>query len=569
MPSLITEGKLVFVKPTIAALLLSCMFCITSYFLLVPLVGNLATLLISTIFTIIIVAALSFFWIVAPLQGSLDLVANRLTGNSSTTKGKHGYRDETLRDHKLIGETYAELTQLIDDFQTLAHNLTSNGSQIAIATAEVSHAANTISSNAHQDVEAVTHIADSASRISTIIAESAQSASSAANVALETREASNQGQQAVQGAVEQMQQTNIKAQETAAIIANLERKSDQIEQITMAISGIAEQTNLLALNAAIEAARAGDQGRGFAVVAEEVRNLAKKTANATDEIDNTLSEIGSDVQQAVSTMSSLEREINEGADRTEEVGNQLFRIFQQSEKMQQKVEEIAQGTEQNHSEIDQISSAINSVNHNLLENEQRIRGVAKQSDKLSLMSEGIHSELMKFKVQSVHSVMHVEAMSAAENIQALFEQAVANGEISEAELFDREYQPVPDTDPLKYRTRFDSFTDRTLPDIQEPILARHDNLLFAGAVDTNGYFPTHNRRYSKPLTGDYETDLHNNRTKRIFDDPTGSRCGAHTEPFLLQTYKRDTGEILHDLSVPIYVNGRHWGGFRLGYHAEA
>jgi methyl-accepting chemotaxis protein len=71
------------------------------------------------------------------------------------------------------------------------------------------------------------------------------------------------------------------------------------------------------------------------------------------------------------------------------------------------------------------------------------------------------------------------------------------------------------------------------------------------------------------LTGDYETDLVNNRTKRIFNDRTGSRCGSNTKPFLLQTYKRDTGEVMHDLSVPIYVGGKHWGGFRIGYRSSA
>ena len=106
-----------------------------------------------------------------------------------------------------------------------------------------------------------------------------------------------------------------------------------------------------------------------------------------------------------------------------------------------------------------------------------------------------------------------------------------------------------------------------LPDIQEPILDTHDFIIYAGAVDKNGYFPTHNNKFSHPLTGDYATDLANSRTKRIFNDKTGSRCGSNTESFLLQTYKRDTGEIMHDLSAPIYVNGKHWGGFRIGYKA--
>ena len=88
-------------------------------------------------------------------------------------------------------------------------------------------------------------------------------------------------------------------------------------------------------------------------------------------------------------------------------------------------------------------------------------------------------------------------------------------------------------------------------------------------MDDRGYFPTHNKKFSQPLTGDYDIDMVNNRTKRIFNDRTGARCGKNREPFLLQTYKRDTGEVMHDLSAPIYVDGQHWGGFRVGYRSSA
>ena len=146
---------------------------------------------------------------------------------------------------------------------------------------------------------------------------------------------------------------------------------------------------------------------------------------------------------------------------------------------------------------------------------------------------------------------------------------MSDGRISEADLFDRNYQPIAGTNPQKFTTRFDRFTDETLPGIQEPILEEHPTVAYAGAVDDRGYFPTHNRRFSRPLTGNYDLDLANNRTKRIFSDRTGSRCGSNTQPFLLQTYKRDTGEVMHDVSVPIYVFGRHWGGFRIGYRSAA
>jgi len=104
--------------------------------------------------------------------------------------------------------------------------------------------------------------------------------------------------------------------------------------------------------------------------------------------------------------------------------------------------------------------------------------------------------------------------------------------------------------------------------LQEPILERHAHVSYAISADRKGYVPTHNRRYSQPLTGDEKTDLLNNRTKRVFDDPVGSRVGNHELPYLLQTYRRDTGEIIFDISAPIYVNGRHWGGFRIGYRTE-
>ena len=85
------------------------------------------------------------------------------------------------------------------------------------------------------------------------------------------------------------------------------------------------------------------------------------------------------------------------------------------------------------------------------------------------------------------------------------------------------------------------------------------------ATDPNGYVPTHNNQFAKPPTGNFEVDLVNSRSKRLFNDRNGARCGAHTQSMLLQTYKRDTGEIMHDLSVPIFVAGRHWGGIRIGY----
>jgi methyl-accepting chemotaxis protein len=172
---------------------------------------------------------------------------------------------------------------------------------------------------------------------------------------------------------------------------------------------------------------------------------------------------------------------------------------------------------------------------------------------LSNGAEVVFRELDKVDQSLFFSALLKTAKASAEAITKVFEAAIEKGELTQQAVFSRNYQPIKQTKPQKFSTDYDSFSDKTFPAIQEAVLAEHNEVIFAGAVDVNGYFPTHNKKISQPLSGEYEKDFVNNRTKRIFDDPTGRRCGSHTDTFLLQTYKRDTEEILHDLSVPIFV----------------
>ena len=156
------------------------------------------------------------------------------------------------------------------------------------------------------------------------------------------------------------------------------------------------------------------------------------------------------------------------------------------------------------------------------------------------------------------------ALSGAAAIGHVFEDALTSGRLTEAQIFDTVYQPIPGTDPLKYQTAYDSFTDVNFLRLQDVYLNDSD-VLYAIASDTNGYVPSHNTRYAQPLTGDYETDLVNNRTKRIFNDDVGFTASQNKEGTLRQIYFRDTGEVAWDISAPILVNGRHWGAFRVGF----
>jgi len=159
-------------------------------------------------------------------------------------------------------------------------------------------------------------------------------------------------------------------------------------------------------------------------------------------------------------------------------------------------------------------------------------------------------------------------IARAAMISAKFEQALAAGAISQADLFDVNYVPIPDTDPQQYRNRALDFFEETLPALQEPILALDSAVVFSAAVDRNGYLPVHNKKYSAPQGGDPVWNNANCRNRRIFDDMTGLLAGRNTRESLSQTYPRDLGggrvELIKDISAPIFVRGKHWGGLRMG-----
>ena len=157
------------------------------------------------------------------------------------------------------------------------------------------------------------------------------------------------------------------------------------------------------------------------------------------------------------------------------------------------------------------------------------------------------------------------ANSFASEISQVLDRWIASRELTEEKLFARLYYPIPKSDPPKYTSDYDGLADRDFAAIQEKYLAKAATLIYAVTSDVNGYIPTHNQKFSMPATGNRAVDLLNNRTKRLFGDKTGT-AAAHSEaPYLLQQYKRDTGELVVDLSVPISVKGRHWGCVRIGY----
>ena len=157
-----------------------------------------------------------------------------------------------------------------------------------------------------------------------------------------------------------------------------------------------------------------------------------------------------------------------------------------------------------------------------------------------------------------------QTLELARRYRELLQQRITAFAQQGLNLFDTQYRPIPGTDPVKYSTAYDGAFEQHLQAVYDEVVQKANGGLFCLCVDRNGYAPTHNSFYSQPPTGNPEQDLVNSRDKRMFNDPVGLAAAQNQNNFLLQTYCRDTGQVVSDLSLPIMINGRHWGAMRIG-----
>lgn len=536
--------------PTFAALIIVVgLICgVVSMIFSLPLMAMVITGVFFSAITYII-----FQWyVVKPInQALVKLSHTHFSGSHSNTA------DLSLFD---------DIASSLDEIEVKVNGVSDTCSGVAIAGAEVSYASDVLSNRVKAQLEKVEMLSKTSAQVTQNIEDAAAESSHLSELSTLTSEASRQGQEAIESANADMRRTDKQVKSVSSLITDLNDQISQIFNITHEINGIADQTNLLALNASIEAARAGEHGRGFAVVADEVRSLATRTSSSTSEISGMVQGINRGTDELSKAMSQLVEVVNDTMGKSDQVNTFLGNINSQAKKVDAQVIASKQLAEKNREHQAVIASEFEQLANELNATQTDVEEVSEHSIALSRRAENIYELLGEAAIYGEHKIVLDKAKNAVVQIEEIFESAVQHNEMSIDDLFDRNYMPIESTNPTKFSTRFDSFTDKVLPPIQEPIL-EESCIIFAGAVDNNGYFPTHNNCFAQPLTGDYDTDLVSNRTKRIFDDPTGIRCGSHDKPFLIQTYKRDTGEIVHDLSIPIYVNGKRWGGFRVGYRS--
>jgi methyl-accepting chemotaxis protein len=302
-------------------------------------------------------------------------------------------------------------------------------------------------------------------------------------------------------------------------------------------------------------------------VADEVRALAERVNRATKEISKNIDE--------------MLRNVKGTQKETQEINDYTFQTKDVVDKTAQHFENLVRDSENNSSQLTRIASATEEIS---VTNDE----INRQIDDIHGLSAGTLSHLQDAttftKDLSTITEQMLERTSRLKTGKGKIEAVVAwalqqrdiyQNKLSEfhsngINVLDRDYKPVPKTNPQKYTVSYNAAFDRELQALFDRGRDSTKGAAYSLLTDINGYVGTHHSSNQKPLTGNYDIDLVNSREKiKYVNNDTEIRRSKNTMPFLLQTYARNTGELMTDLSLPIYVNNTHWGAFITGIKPEA
>jgi methyl-accepting chemotaxis protein len=322
---------------------------------------------------------------------SVEMIANNLADGDLTGRVDYKSKDE-------IGHIATAFNRMADKFSTAITQVKDAVSQLAAAAEETSVVNAQTTSGINQQQMETSQVATAITQMNSTVHEVARSAVAAAEAAKEADVTFEEGKLVVDKIIDAITELANEVEQSSQVIRELEHESESIGSVLDVIKGIAEQTNLLALNAAIEAARAGEQGRGFAVVADEVRTLAGRTQQSTQEIEEMINRLQSGANKAVQVMEVSKQKSEHGVAQATAAAEALNTINQAVERINTMNTQIASAAEEQSTVTEEINRNIVNINNVAEQTSEGSKQAAQASDDLARLAEQLKKLVGQFKV---------------------------------------------------------------------------------------------------------------------------------------------------------------------------
>ena len=338
-----------------------------------------------------------------PVKNLIDRIKDIAEGEGDLTQ-----RIEIKSDDEIgqLGHWFNQFVQRIHDVIVTVSQSTN---EVASAATEIAATADEMSHGMQEQSTQVTQISAAVEQMSASIIEVARKSADASDNAQQSGDAARNGGEIVSGTIEEMQAISDAVDGSARSVQELGKRGEQIGQIVATINDIADQTNLLALNAAIEAARAGEHGRGFAVVADEVRKLADRTTQATEEIGESITAIQTETTQAVDRMSAGSEQVQAGVSKATEAGTALTQIVSNAAAVADMIQSIAAATEEQSTTSEEVARNLETITGISAAAKQGTDQAATASQQLSCKAEELLRLVGSFKVDAKKTAEYQEA----------------------------------------------------------------------------------------------------------------------------------------------------------------
>lgn len=318
----------------------------------------------------------------ADAQQAIDAIA----------EGQLNYRIQADGNDE-IAQVLSTLVAMQDKLKAMLNNIRNAVNELNESSGVVASTAEQLSASSDEQTHASDSVATAIQELSASIEQVSQNAEQARTIAHRSSDEARESSTVIEQMTQAMDRINQAVTQASQRLTELDSQSEKINAIVSVIKGIADQTNLLALNAAIEAARAGDQGRGFSVVADEVRSLAQRTAESTDEIEHMVGEIQRGTQTSVQQMQRGVSEVEEGVELADMTGQAMTRIRGSFDEVMQVVQEISDALKEQNRASDEVAETV-----------ERFAGMAQQNQEATRHSSGTAHTLQTLAAQLEQTV---------------------------------------------------------------------------------------------------------------------------------------------------------------------